>query len=57
MDLVQVTDDAGDVWALDVPQPACIGYLLAGSPALQSLPVSGALADVLYADTPARRRP
>jgi hypothetical protein len=42
---------------VDVPHPACIGYRLAGRPALQSLPVSSAIADVLYADTPTRRRP
>jgi hypothetical protein len=57
MDIVQLTDDAGDVWSVDVPHPACIGYRLAGRPALQTLPVSSAIADVLYADTPTRRRP
>ena len=49
MDFVQLTDDAGNVWSVNVPQPTCIGYRLAGSLALQSLPVRDAIADVLYA--------
>lgn len=48
MDMIQITDEAGTVWSVHVPQPDCIGYRLAGSPALQALSVSGAIGDVLY---------
>ena len=51
MDMVQITDETGSVWSVHVPQPDCIGYRLAGSPALQELSVSGAIGDVL--DPPA----
>jgi hypothetical protein len=48
MDMLQITDETGTVWSVDVPQPDCVGYRLAGTPALQALSVSGAIGDVLY---------
>ena len=48
MDMLQITDETGTVWSVDVPQPDCVGYRLAGSPALQALSVSGAIGNVLY---------